>query len=480
MKYKAAPGVFDILPKDPKEKWRCTHIWQYVESVFREVAKSYGFQEIRTPAFERTELFARGVGETTDIVSKEMYTFEDRGGRMMSLRPEGTAPVMRAYIEHQLQNQAPVHKLFYIEPMFRYERQQAGRYRQHHQVGFEAIGNSSPEQDAEVIDLCYTIYQKLGLKDLQVMISTLGDTESRLAFKNALVDYLKTYEEDLSEDSKVRLKVNPLRILDSKDPKDQEILRGAPSIHDFLTEESQIHFKTVCVILDSLGIRYEVNKQIVRGLDYYNQTVFEVTASQLGAQNSIGGGGRYDGLIKELGGPDVPATGFATGIERIIQTMLGQGVKIPDAYRPVIFLIPLGSEAKATCIHLLKELRTEGVPSEMDYSGRKLGKVMHYANQIRAQYVAVIGEEEIKNKKIQLKEMETGDISEVSFEELSHLLYFEQQASEYMNAIERLQHPFETIQQAEFFMKKLIHSIEYTKQTTGKLQEAIEKMKEIL
>jgi len=419
MNIQSPPGLFDILPKDPKEEWRCSHLWNFVESVIRATAELYGYQEIRTPILERAELFQRGVGETSDIVTKEMYTFEDKGGRHLSLRPEGTAPVIRAIIQHQLSQKSPIQKYFYIGPMFRYERAQAGRYRQHHQFGAEAIGTQTPEQDAELVDFLYTVYTRLGLKDLRIVINSIGETECRQAYREALVQYLNQYITKLSEESKKRLETNPLRLLDSKDPKDREIISGAPSILDFLNQECRDHFEEVQKFLRILNIPYEVDDKIVRGLDYYNKTVFEVMAKELGAQNSIGGGGRYDGLIQNLGGPDLPALGFGTGIERIIQTMLKQNVPIPPAYRPTLFLIPLGEQAKTTCFRLLHDLRTAGIPAQMDFSGRKLGKVMHYANQIQSKFTVVLGEQEMATGEIELKEMATGETKQILLSNLT-------------------------------------------------------------
>lgn len=403
-----APGVFDILPYDKDEQWRSSYLWSYIESVIRDIATKFGYKEIRTPIFERTELFVRGVGESSDIVTKEMYTFNDKGDRSLTLRPEGTAPVMRAFIEHQMHNQSTIHKLFYIGPMFRYERAQAGRYRQHHQFGAEAIGIASPEQDAELIDLIYTVYQALNLKNLQVYINSIGNPESRFAYRTALQDYLKKDLDQLSNDSQRRFTTNPLRILDSKDPKDQAVIKNAPNILEFLDEESKSHFDSVKRLLDMLKIPYIVNPHLVRGLDYYNKTVFEITSGELGAQNSVGGGGRYDGLMKTLGGADLPTIGFGTGLERILQTMLKQQVKIPIAPSPEIFLIPLGEAAKEACFLLLHTLRLEGIQSDMDLSGRKLGKVMQYANQIQAKYVVVLGDDELKKQEVQLKDMKSG------------------------------------------------------------------------
>jgi histidyl-tRNA synthetase len=402
------PGVFDIVPEDSKEPWRNSYLWEYVESTMRDTAQAYGFREMRTPLFERTELFHRGVGETTDIVSKEMYTFEDKGGRSMSLRPEGTAPVIRSFIENQLYNLSSIQKLFYIGPMFRYERSQAGRYRQHHQFGVEAIGQGSPEQDAEVIDLIYTIFCKLGLKHLSVGINSVGDVPGRLAYRQALLDYLKQYHAQLSNDSKTRFETNPLRILDSKHEDDRKIVEGAPSILDYLSPVCKEHFQKVIALLETLGIPYKVDHKLVRGLDYYNMTVFEIVAGELGAQNSLVGGGRYDGLIKTLGGPDLPAMGFGCGIERVLQTMLKQQCPLPSPPSPLLYIVALGEEAATFGFKLLHDLRQHHLPVQMDFSGKKLNKILPYADAIKAKYVMVIGENELKTQIVELKEMSTG------------------------------------------------------------------------
>lgn len=403
-----APGVYDILPLVTQETWRSSYIWNYLESTIREIAKTYGFQEIRTPMFERTELLKRAVGETSDIVSKEMYTFEDKGGRSLSLRPEGTAPAMRAFIESQMHNTSPINKLFYICPMFRYERNQAGRYRQHHQFGAEVVGIDAPEGDAEVIDMLWTLYNRLGLKHLSLQINSLGDIKSRLAFRKDLQDYLRSRFDELSPESKARFETNPLRILDSKDPKDKEITANAPCLLNFLSDECQDHFEKLKKLLSALKIPFQVNPLLVRGLDYYNRTVFEITAGELGSQNSIAGGGRYDGLLKTLGGPDLPAYGFGTGLERVIQTMIKQQAPIPHPPRPLIYLIPLGDQAKEPCFTILHSLRSAGLSAEMDFSGRKLGKIMQHANHLGASYVAVIGDNELLSGEVSLKEMATG------------------------------------------------------------------------
>ncbi|MFN0064643.1 MAG: histidine--tRNA ligase [Chlamydiales bacterium] len=422
MHYRIPKGVFDILPHDPEEGWRFSHLWQYLEKVIRDLANQYGFREIRTPLFETTELFQRGIGTTTDIVTKEMYTFDDLGKRSMTLRPEGTAPVMRAFIEKHLEAQAPVHKFFYIGPMFRYERQQQGRYRQHHQFGIEAIGNSSFYQDVEVIELLYALYTRLGLKNLNLHINSLGDTEARKKFRHALKMYLNPHFAELSEESQNRYETNPLRILDSKDPGDQKLLEKAPSILDFLDEAEKTHFSKVLDVLEKVGIPYEVNPKLVRGLDYYNNTVFEITTGDLGAQNSVGGGGRYDGLMKQLGGPDLPAFGFGTGLERIIQTCLTQQVQLPTPFRTDLLFIPLGDEAASLCFQELSRLRKQGFAIEMDFSGKKLKRAMQYANSSQVRHVAIVGENEIKEGRFALKEMESGHEEMLSFAQLEKRL----------------------------------------------------------
>jgi histidyl-tRNA synthetase len=479
MSFSSPPGVFDILP-EASERWQDSAIWNYVEKLIREIAQQYGYKEIRTPNFERTELFLRGVGETTDIVSKEMYTFIDKGERSMTLRPEGTAPVIRSFIENKLYQEMPVQKLFYIGPMFRYERSQAGRYRQHHQFGVEAVGNKSPEQDVEVIDLLYTLYQRLGLKNVELHLNSIGDQEARLNFRNALKAYLQPHLHELSTDSQKRFEHNPLRILDSKDPQDQKVLVNAPSILDFLNEESRAHFERVKKGLDLLQISFVINPLLVRGLDYYNETVFEIKTSELGAQNSIGGGGRYDGLIKTLGGPDLPAMGFGTGIERIIQTMLKQNVSLPESPHPTIFLIPLGEKAQDACLCLLHQLRAFQIPSEMDLSGKKLNKVMQYANRINARYVAVIGDNELESNEIELKEMATGGKIKAPLKLLPRIIQLEIQEREFITLWDKMIKPFENPSEAQFFIEKIDQMIDQTQKVSSSLKGAIEKIQGIL
>lgn len=424
MHYRIAKGVFDILPKDPDPQgaWRESHLWQHLEKVIRELVAEFGFREIRTPLFETTELFTRSIGSATDIVTKEMYTFQDKADRSLTLRPEGTAPVMRAFIEKNLEQQSPIHKFFYLFPMFRYERSQAGRYRQHHQFGVEAIGSPLPYQDVEIIHLLWTLYSRLGLKGLTLHLNSIGDGEARASFRHALKMYLRPHLSELSSDSQERYETNPLRILDSKDPKDQKFLHDAPHVLDFLNADSKKHFEQVCTLLEPLGIPYQINHRLVRGLDYYNNTVFEFTSNELGAQNSLGGGGRYDGLIKELGGPDLPAFGFGAGLERIIQTMLAQQVALPPPPACDLFLIPLGEEAAHYCFNLVSRLREQHFKVEMDMMGKKLKNAMRYADAAHVRYVAVIGDNELTSGQIELKEMATGKINSFSLDRIVHEL----------------------------------------------------------
>lgn len=418
MKHQISKGTFDILPYGAKEEWQLSSIWQFVEKTIREIAADYDYQEIRTPIYEMTALFDRGVGESSDIVTKEMFTFEDKGKRSLTLRPEGTSCVMRSFIENRMNHLGTVHKLFYIGPMFRYERPQSGRYRQHHQFGVEAIGNAGPEQDAEVIDLLFTLYQRLGLKNFKVHLNTVGDLESRNAFKEALLSYLKPHLSSLSADSQIRFEKNPLRILDSKDSQDKEIVKGAPSILNFLSSNAKQHFEKVCEYLEKINIPFIVNDKIVRGLDYYNKTVFEILTDDLGAQNTIGAGGRFDGLISTIGGPDTPAVGFASGLERVIQVMLSQKIAIPKSEKPLVYFIPMGDEAKMSCFTLATECRRKGFRADIELSSKKMQTALQNAMRINAKYCAIIGSEELKKSKLQLKNLETREQREIPFEDL--------------------------------------------------------------
>jgi histidyl-tRNA synthetase len=420
MEYAIPKGVFDILPFEPKEedRWRNSDHWLYIEEVIRRLCADYGYKEIRTPIFERTELFVRGVGESSDIVTKEMYTFLDKAERSMTLRPEGTASVMRSVVEKRLEQLPGLHKFYYIGPMFRYERPQAGRYRQHHQFGAEALGVGKPEQDAELIDMLCEFYRRLGIKNLTVIINSVGDEDSRAPFRKALTEYLRPHVESLSEESKTRFSKNVLRILDSKDPNDQKLLEGAPSILNFLSEESKHHFDRLQQLLKKLGIKFVVNPKLVRGLDYYNKTVFEIVGNELGAQNSLVGGGRYDGLTAALGGPQIPSVGFATGIERLLQTMVSQNFTFPFPPHPFIFLIPLGEESLTYCFELLSQLRHEKIPADIDLTAKKVQHGLQIANAERATYTVVIGERELETEEIELKEMASREGRKLRLSEL--------------------------------------------------------------
>ena len=422
MKFQIPKGTFDILPDCAEEPWRASALWQKVEETVRETANEYNYKEIRTPIYERTELFDRGVGESSDIVAKEMFTFIDKGGRSLSLRPEGTASVMRAFVENNLNQQGSVHKFFYIGPMFRYERPQSGRYRQFHQFGAEAIGNSSPEQDAEVIDFLCQIYKRLGLKNLKVRVNTVGDPESRAHFRTALIDYFRPHFDLLSADSKIRFEKKPLRILDSKDSRDKELVQGAPSILTHLSPAAKAHFQEVCNLLDQIQVPYEIDDRIVRGLDYYNKTVFEIMTEDLGAQNTIGAGGRFDGLISSLGGPDLPAAGFASGLERVIQVMLAQQTPLEEKKGPLIYFIPMGEEARAKCFLLATECRHNQITADVELSAKKVQAGLQNATRLQATYCAIIGSDELQSGKIQLKHVQTRVSSEANLAQIvTHL-----------------------------------------------------------
>jgi histidyl-tRNA synthetase len=419
MQMQIPKGTFDILPYGAEEPWQSSHLWQYVEEIIRKMGIEYGYKEIRTPIYERTDLFERGAGETSDIVTKEMFTFIDKGGRSMSLRPEGTSSVMRSFVENQLLKWGAVHKFFYIGPMFRYERPQSGRYRQHHQFGIEAIGVAGPEQDAEVIDFLFQFYHRLGLKNLKVHVNSVGDPASRADFRTALLAFLKPHFHELSADSQARFEKNPLRILDSKDPKDRELIQHAPSILNHLSPEAKLHFQKLCHLLDLIQIPYVINDKIVRGLDYYNKTVFEVLTEDLGAQNTIGAGGRFDGLISNLGGPDLPAVGFATGLERVLQTMIAQKVTLCQAPKPLIYFIPLGDEAREKCFSLTALCRRENIPVEIELQAKKMQTALQNAARLEAVYCAILGTEELQKGLIQLKNLQTREQREI---QLDHFL----------------------------------------------------------
>ncbi|EKQ70782.1 histidyl-tRNA synthetase [Leptolyngbyaceae cyanobacterium JSC-12] len=395
----ATRGTRDILPNEIR-------YWQQVEAVVRDILGKATYQEIRTPIFEQTSLFERGIGEATDVVGKEMYTFKDRGDRSITLRPEGTAGVVRSFIEHGLGTQGGVQRLWYCGPMFRYERPQAGRQRQFHQVGVEVLGSPSPRADAEAIAIATDILKTLGLKNLELNLNSIGDSSDRLHFREALIGYLTPYKDKLDEDSQDRLTRNPLRILDSKDEQTQHILQNAPSILDYLSPESKTRFDQVQSLLTALDIPYTINSRLVRGLDYYTHTVFEIQSADLGAQATVCAGGRYDGLVAELGGAETPAVGWAIGLERLV-ILLQQLQSLPPETID-FYLISKGELAEIQALVLAQTLRRHGFTVELDMSGSAFGKQFKRADRSGATACLILGDAEAETQSVQLKWLTTG------------------------------------------------------------------------
>jgi histidyl-tRNA synthetase len=418
MKTQIPKGLFDILPYGNDQEWQKVDYWAYVEKTARNLATDYGYQEIRTPIFEKAEIFHRSVGETSDIVTKEMYSFPDKANRIMSLRPEGTAPIIRSFIEKNLNQSRSTHKFYYIGPMFRYDRPQAGRYRQHHQFGVEALGINSYEQDVEVIEMLFELYNRLGIKKTSLHINSVGDTKTRLDYRNALQTYLNPFLKELSSESQERFNKNPLRILDSKDPKDKEIVLSAPSILDYLSEQSKTHFIKTLSLLDDLKIKYEINDKLVRGLDYYNDIVFEFVCGDLKSQNSIGGGGRYDSLVSDFGGPKISGVGFGTGLERILQTMQEQ--KLFPATKPEVFLyfIPLDEESINICFSYTTQIRHANIPADICLKSKKIQKSLQEANKRKANFAIIMGEGERLSQTVQCKNLLTREQTTIPFSSL--------------------------------------------------------------
>lgn len=406
-------GTQDILPEQAR-------LWQWIENKVKEVTKKYRYEEIRTPIFEHTEIFARSVGDTTDIVQKEMYSFQDRGGRDLTLRPEGTASVVRSFVENKMfgyPNQ-PI-KLYYMGPMFRYERPQSGRYRQFVQFGVEALGSADPAIDAEVIALAMDIYKSVGLKNLNLVINSLGDKESRLEHREALINHFKPRIGEFCKDCQSRLEKNPLRILDCKVDREHELMETAPSILDYLNDDSKEYFAKVQQYLDALGIEYTVDSTLVRGLDYYNQTTFEIMSSApgFGAITTLCGGGRYNGLVEEFGGPETPGIGFALSIERLIAAMEAENVQVDFDDQLDFYIVALGDAAKDYSVKLLADLRNNGFTADRDYQDRKMKAQMKSANRLNANYVVIIGEDELEKGEVQVKNMQSGEQEEVKLSE---------------------------------------------------------------
>ena len=414
MKLQKPKGTQDILPVDSAK-------WQYVENVARETFKKYNYGEIRTPMFEHYEVISRSVGDTTDIVTKEMYDFHDKGDRHITLRPEGTAPVVRSYVENKLfapEVQKPV-KVYYIGSMFRYERPQAGRLREFHQLGVECFGSKNPATDVETIAMAYQLFNTLGIKEVTLHLNSLGNTESRLAYRQALIDYLTPMRESLSKDSQRRLDENPLRVLDSKEKEDKVAVENAPSILDYLDEESQAHFDEVRTMLDSLNIPYVIDTNMVRGLDYYNHTIFEFITTIDKSELTICAGGRYDSLVEYFGGPETAGFGFGLGLERLLLVLDKQGIELPVEENLDVYIAVLGSGANGKALELVQAIRYQGFKAERDYLGRKIKAQFKSADTFKAKTVITLGESEVESGQVNVKNNATREEVTVSFEELT-------------------------------------------------------------
>ena len=414
MKLQKPKGTQDILPGDSAK-------WQYVENVARETFKKYNYGEIRTPMFEHYEVISRSVGDTTDIVTKEMYDFHDKGDRHITLRPEGTAPVVRSYVENKLfapEVQKPV-KVYYIGSMFRYERPQAGRLREFHQLGVECFGSKNPATDVETIAMAYQLFNTLGIKDVTLHLNSLGNTDSRLAYRQALIDYLTPMRESLSKDSQRRLDENPLRVLDSKEKEDKVAVENAPSILDYLDEESQAHFDEVRTMLDSLNIPYVIDTNMVRGLDYYNHTIFEFITTIDKSELTICAGGRYDSLVEYFGGPETAGFGFGLGLERLLLVLDKQGIELPVEENLDVYIAVLGSGANGKALELVQAIRYQGFKAERDYLGRKIKAQFKSADTFKAKTVITLGESEVESGQVNVKNNATREEVTVSFEELT-------------------------------------------------------------
>ncbi len=413
--YRAPRGTQDILPQEQA-------YWRYIEATAARISALYGYQRIDLPCFEDTALFSRSIGEGTDIVEKEMYTFEDKGGNSVTLRPEGTAPVCRAYLEHGLKNQPQPVKLYYTTSIFRYERPQAGRYRQHRQFGCEAIGEADPALDAEVISMAWQFFTSLGLKHLNLVINSIGCKQCRPAYIKALTEYYRARADAVCLDCKQRLQKNPLRLLDCKQPQCQDAADSAPGSADNLCPECAEHFQTLKGHLDVLGLPFKIAHRLVRGLDYYTRTVFEVQPQEEGGQSTLGGGGRYDNLIEELGGTPTPGIGFAAGMERIILNLKRQEVSVPHLPSPQVFIAPMGAEAAAKAAKLAQELREGGTGAVVGLGGRSLKSQLRQAGKMGVKYAVILGEEELKAASAALRDMATSEQNIIPLEELAKQL----------------------------------------------------------
>lgn len=403
MSYQKPKGTNDLLPGISEK-------WQFIEETARLVFRDYQYEEIRTPIFEHYEVISRSVGDATDIVSKEMYDFYDKGERHITLRPEGTAPIVRSFVENKLfgPEYAKPYKTYYMGPMFRYERPQAGRLRQFHQIGAEAFGSENPAVDVESMAMALDFFKQLGIQQIRLVINSLGDKETRKAYRQALIDYLEPKKEQLSEDSRRRLYENPLRVLDSKEKSDQKIVAQAPSILDYLSERSQKHFEAVKAMLTGLGIDFQIDSNMVRGLDYYTDTIFEImsAAHGMGSQSTICAGGRYDGLVEELGGPKTPGFGFALGIERVLLTMEAEKIEMPILKEVDVFVVGIGEETNMETLKLVQAIRNFGFSADRDFMNRKPKAQFKTATKLNAKFVITIGETELNEGIAKIKLME--------------------------------------------------------------------------
>lgn len=403
---KAIKGTKDVLPSEVYKN-------QYIESTCLCVAENFGYKEIRTPMFEHTELFQRGVGDTTDVVQKEMYTFDDKGGRSITLRPEGTAGAVRSYLENGLCNEALPQKVCYVGPCFRYEKPQAGRLREFHQFGIECFGTASPLADAEMISLAGQIFDELGVKELSLEINSIGCPTCRAEYHKALKEYFSARKDELCPTCQDRLERNPMRILDCKSPVCSEIAKDAPVVTDYLCDECRAHFESVQKYLDAMNIAYTINPKIVRGLDYYTKTVFEFVSNAIGSQGTVAGGGRYDGLVDELGGQKTPSLGFAMGLERLQLVMDAQGCAYPEPSTPDLFIVAMGEKAQLKAIEIAKDMRAEGYCALYDLNQRSLRAQMKYADKLGAKFNVVIGDNEVEQGTAKLKNMKTGESADI-------------------------------------------------------------------
>lgn len=408
-------GTKDILPKD-------SYKWQFVENTARQTAKMFGVQEIRTPTFEHTEVFLRGVGETTDIVNKEMYTFLDKGNRSITLKPEGTAGVARAFVENGLANSALPVKLYYITSCFRYERPQAGRLREFHQFGVEFLGSKQADIDAETILLAKTFLENVGIENITLYLNSIGCKTCRAEYSKALTAYLNENYDKLCPLCQERLSKNPLRILDCKNDECKKITENAPKILDYICDDCDAHFEKVKKLLTVAGVEYKINPNIVRGLDYYTRTVFEFVSENIGAQGTVCGGGRYDGLISDLGGTDTPGIGFAVGIERILMLLENTGKTIENPNVVQVYFAPMGEKENEKAFELCTSLRAKGIIADFDHMGRGIKAQFKYADKIGAKYVAVIGSNELENGVVKLKNMADGSETEVAFSQIETVI----------------------------------------------------------